>query len=80
MKARTIRRLRKEISKKGYYEKRWRKFAEECKRWDRFNTFECNSFFVGENKAQLNQWIYDKHAEKAMKKCDYYRRKVTGEE
>lgn len=78
MNARTIRRLRKKISKKGYYEERWEMFAEECDQWDKFKTFECNSCIVGVYKSQINLWIYYRHAEKAIKKCDYYRRKVTG--
>jgi hypothetical protein len=80
MKAKTIKKLRNKISKKGYYEKRWSVFADKCREWDRFNDFKCNSFFVGEHAAKRNQWMYDKYGRRDMAKCDYYRRKVTGEE
>lgn len=78
MNARTIRRLRKKISKKGYYEERWEEFAKKCKQWERFHRWECNSFFVGYEAARRNNWIYKKEGERDMKKCDYYRKKVTG--
>lgn len=80
MKARTIKKLRNKISQKGYYENRWAEFADKCKKWDSFNTFKCNSFFVGYNAAKLNKWIYKKFGKRDMAKCDYYRRKVTGED
>lgn len=80
MKARTIRRLRKKISKKGYYEDRWEMFAEKCKQWKRFERWECNSFFVGYEAAERNRWIYNTEGKRDMAKCDYYRRKVTREQ
>lgn len=80
MKAKTVKKLREKISKKGYYEKRWEKFANKCKQWTRFNKFKCDSFFVGDDAAKRNQWIYNKYAKRDIGKCDYYRRKVTGED
>ena len=51
MNAKGIKRLRKKISQKGYYEKRWDMYAEKCKQWNSFNRWKCNSFFVGCEKA-----------------------------
>ena len=80
MKARKIRKLRNKISKKGYFENRWSEFAEKSRKWDRFNTFKCNSFFVGYDAAKRNQWIYNRYGKRDIRKCDYYRRKVTGDD
>lgn len=80
MKAKTIKKLRKIISQKGYYEKRWEKFADKCKKWESFNKFKCNSFFVGSDAAKRNQWVYNKYGKRDMGKCDYYRRIVTEED
>lgn len=76
MKAKTIRKLRKKISQKGYYEERWDIYAEKCRQWERFNRWQCNSFFVGFEKAERNQYIYDTEGSRDIKKCNYYRRKV----
>lgn len=78
MKARTIRKLRKIISKEGYYEKRWDMYAERCYQWKRFNRFECNSFVVGSQKAERNQYIYDTKGMRDIRKCDYCCKKVKG--
>ena len=80
MKAIIIRKLRNEISKKGYYEKRWEMYSEKCKQWERFERWECNSFFVGFQKAERNQYIYDTKGMRDIRKCDYYKRKVTGKD
>ena len=80
MKAKTIKKLREKISKKGYYEKRWEKFANKCTQWTRFYKFKYNSFFVGDDAEKRNQWVYNKYAKRDIGKCDYYRRKVTGED
>lgn len=80
MNAKKIKRLRKKISQKGYYEKRWNIYAEKCRKWNSFNRWECNSFFVGFEKAERNQYIYDTKGMRDIRKCDYYRRKVKKEE
>lgn len=80
MKAKTIRKLRNKISQKGYYEKRWEMYAEKCHQWKRFDRWECNDFFVGCQKAERNQYIYNTQGLRDMRKCDYYSRKVKGNE
>lgn len=76
MKAKRIRKLRNKILSDGYYEKRWDKLSQQCRYWDSFNTFECSSFFRGEERARFNQYLYDKTAPRLNRKSDYYYRKI----
>lgn len=80
MKAKTIKKLRKKISQKGYYERRWDLYSVKCKKWESFNRWECNSFFVGSQRAERNQYIYDTEGLRDIRKCEYYRRKVKGKD
>lgn len=71
-----IKKLRKKISKKGYWDERWDLYSKKCKEWNDFWRWECRSFFVGEERARRNQYKYNKFGERDIKKCYYYERKA----
>ena len=76
MKARTIKRLRKIISKKGYYEKRLKRISDLLEYWHNFHTFKCDSFFVGYEKAEYNIRIYRANALRLQSKYEWYCKKT----
>lgn len=76
MKARTIKKLRKKISKKGYYKKRLDVLTVKLEYWNIFNTFKCDSFFVGSARANYNQLIYDANQPRLSQKADWYLDKI----
>ena len=76
MKARTIKMLRKVISKQGYYEKRSKRISDLLEYWHHFHTFKCDSFFVGYEKAEYNIEIYKANALRLRSKYEWYCKKT----
>ncbi len=76
MKARTIKRLRKKISEKGYYKRRLNDLTLQLENWHNFEINECSSSFVGYERAKYNQLNYDAHQPRLAKKVDWYFSKI----
>ena len=76
MKARTIKRLRKVISKVGYYEKRLESISDLLEYWHHFYTFKCDDFFVGYEKAEYNKRIYKANSLRLQSKYEWYCKKT----
>jgi len=55
-----ISKLRRKLKNKKYVERLYEKFCNDSSRWHNFEEFECNSFFVGSDKARLNRIKYNK--------------------
>lgn len=77
MKARQIRRLRREIAKDGYYMRRFERLTMEVGMWEKFYSSKCNSFFVGCSLAERNTYIYDANAPRIIRKADWYKERLT---
>ena len=75
MKARTVKKLRKVISKQGYYEKRLKRISDLLAYWHHFHTFKCDNFFVGWEKAEYNMRIYKANALRLRSKYEWYCKK-----
>ena len=80
MNARKIKKLRKQISEPGYYERRWDYLSKLCEKWEDFLRWKCDSFFVGEERAQRNLYKYNTEGYRTSLKCKYYQRKVTNKD
>ena len=78
MKARTIKILRKVISKEGYYEKRLEHISDLLQYWHHFHTFKCDDFFVGYEKAEYNMSKYRANALRLNVKYKWYCKKTIG--
>lgn len=76
MKKKQIAKLRKKISEKGYYEKRWDTYSRKCEKWNDFWRWKCRPFFVGDERADRNQYEYNKYGLREMRKCRWYEKKV----
>jgi hypothetical protein len=55
-----ISKLRKKLRDKNWLENKYRSLTDDLEGWDRFEKFECCSTFVGSEKAEYNQRLYDK--------------------
>lgn len=77
MKTRHIRKLRKKIAASYYYIKRYEALLDSLKIWKHYYDFNCDSFFVGYEKAQYNMAIYSKNVPRIRKKAEWYRKKIT---
>ena len=77
MKARTIKRLRNLISKEGYYDKRIKRISDLLEYWNNFRDFECDSFFVGYEKAEYNLRRYTDNALRLNSKYKWYCKKAV---
>lgn len=75
MKASKFKKLRKIISKQGYYEKRLECISDLLAYWHHFHTFKCDSFFVGWEKAEYNMRIYKANALRLRSKYEWYCKK-----
>lgn len=76
MRAATIKKLRKRIKEKGYYEYRLRKFASRGQELKDFYDFECSDFFVGRATASLNRVYYYKRSRKVDARINWYMNKL----
>lgn len=54
-----IRIMRRLIQDKSWLRKKYEKLCDQAERWDHFRKFDCDAFFVGAYKAELN---YKKYA------------------
>lgn len=63
MKAKQIRKLRKKISKKGYYERRRDMYAKKCDQWN------CQ-------KDEKNLFVFEPEEVRNLMKLNYYIKKV----
>jgi len=75
MKASKIKKLRKIISKQGYYEKRLEQISDLLAYWHHFHTFKCDSFFVGYEKAEYNMRKYKANSLRLRSKYEWYCKK-----
>lgn len=76
MRARKIKRLRLIIQEKGYYENRLNKLLPLEEELISFRRFECESFFVGSQTAEINLEKYSKKRRILYAKIRYYRKKA----
>ena len=75
MKASKFKKLRKVISKQGYYEKRLEQISDLLAYWNHFHTFKCDSFFVGYEKAEYNMRKYKANSLRLRSKYEWYCKK-----
>ena len=75
MRASKIKKLRKIISKQGYYEKRLEQISDLLEYWHHFHTFKCDSFIVGYEKAEYNMRKYKANALRLRSKYEWYCKK-----
>lgn len=73
MKAWIIGKLRKRIKSDGYVLKRMEKYALECKYWNDFLLFDCNTLYVGAEMKYFNMLKYEKYGKRSIRK--FYRYK-----
>lgn len=79
MKARQIRKLRRRISSKGYYQERLDYWLNKCSQMHTFYKFECNEFFRGHKVASHNIGVYNREMPRIEAQIDWYERKINNQ-
>jgi hypothetical protein len=68
-----IRKLRKKLSNKKWLQGKYAQLTSASEEWHTFKDFKCNSFFVGYEKSQYNQMLYDKAMNKIRRQISFIR-------
>ena len=77
MKAKQIKKLRKKISKKGYYFDKWGYWAWMDSELETFLKFNCH--YLSKN-SERNKHIYNKKIGRVKAQCNWYKKKAIGNE
>ncbi len=72
MKAKHIKLIREKISSKKFIESQLDKLADEMKRWNTYEQFDCSDFFQGYLKAKRNRKTLDRNMNRIWNKITFY--------
>ena len=73
-----IKKLRKKLKNKKWVESELKGWCNNHSYWMDFHTWKCNSFFVGDALAELNQREYEENINRANRHITFLKKILSG--